>query len=134
MLGGVTVFIIPAMPPLTCSSIQVPLLPLCLHELVRSPASLLLAGAHEGAGGRQHGAEAAGGVLEQLQIERPFSELVLQGGFSGADAHGWLASVLPGLPAHWTPDGSSSHLLFKHHEAGTLLSAVYQQGEAVLLW
>jgi hypothetical protein len=88
--GRATAFIIPAMPPKTCASISVPLLPLCMHELVCSPASLLQGGRGRAAAGgqqQQQGVEvAAAVVLEQLQNERPFSELVLQGAWAGGGA------------------------------------------------
>lgn len=86
--GNLAAYVIPAMPPKTCARIDVPLLPLCLHQLVSSPGMLqqqqqsrVAAGAAAaGAGRQQLGVEAGAVLLEQLQNERPFSELVLQGG------------------------------------------------------
>lgn len=74
--GKVTVYIIPALPPKTCSAIEVQLLPLCLHQLVASPSSVLK---QQGSGSGLQGDEAAAVLFSQLQLERPFSEFVFQG-------------------------------------------------------
>lgn len=73
--GKVTVYIIPAMPPKTCPAIEVQLLPLCLHQLVSSPGSVL----QQGTGSGLQGDEGLAVLFSQLQLERPFSELVFQG-------------------------------------------------------
>jgi hypothetical protein len=78
--GKVTVYIIPALPPKTCPSIEVQLLPLCLHQLVSSPGSVL----QQCAGAGLQGDEGAAVLFSQLQLERPFSELVFQGRELGA--------------------------------------------------
>lgn len=67
-------YIIPAMPPKTCPAIEVQLLPLCLHALVSSPSSML-----QGQGAGLQADEGAAVLFNQLQLERPFSELVFQG-------------------------------------------------------
>jgi hypothetical protein len=74
--GTITAYIIPAMPPKTCAAIEVPLLPLCMHQLLPSPGLLLQ---QRGVAAPPQGAEACKLLLAQLQEERPFSELVLQG-------------------------------------------------------
>jgi len=74
--GKVTVYIIPALPPKTCSAIEVQLLPLCLHQLVASPSSVLR---QQCSGSGLQGDEGAAVLFSQLQLERPFSELVFQG-------------------------------------------------------
>lgn len=76
--GKVTVYIIPALPPKTCPTIEVQLLPLCLHQLVSSPGSVLR---QQGSGAGLQGDEGAAVLFSQLQLERPFSELVFQGGW-----------------------------------------------------
>lgn len=57
------------------------------------------------------------------------------GGFSAADIHSWLEAVLPGVPQQ-LPTGSSSNnqLLFSHYTNGTVMGAVYGQGQATFLW
>lgn len=69
-------YIIPALPPKTCPTIEVQLLPLCLHQLVSDPGSVLR---QQGSGAGLQGDEGAAVPFSQLQLERPFSELVFQG-------------------------------------------------------
>lgn len=92
------------MPPKTCSAIEVPLLPLCLHQLVANPSSLL----------RQQGLKGdapAAVVMSQLQLERPLSELVLQGMCSCASSElvGWFAWCMrvPSCKVCNAPSGKS---------------------------
>lgn len=75
--GKITVYIIPALPPKTCSAIEVQLLPLCLHQVVPNPSSELLQqrmGVDE-----LQGSDGLAVLFEQLQLDRPFSQLTLQG-------------------------------------------------------
>lgn len=95
-------YIIPALPPKTCPTIEVQLLPLCLHQLVSSPGSVLR---QQGSGAGLQGDEGAAVLFSQLQLERPFSELVFQGG--------WVATHLrsvKGMP-------HVSHRICEHTEA-----------------
>lgn len=68
--GRILAYIIPAIPPKTCSVVEVQLPPLCMHQMVSS-----VAGASQG----QPDASQATPLVQQLQQSRPCSELVIQG-------------------------------------------------------
>lgn len=77
--GRVTAYTIPALPPKTCSIIEVQLPPLCMHQMV---SSIPGAAADAAAEGQQAAAGAANApLLRKLAQSRPCSELVLQGGW-----------------------------------------------------
>ena len=69
---------------------QVQLLPLCLHQLVSNPGSMLQ---QPGIASGLQGDEGAAVLFSQLQLERPFSELVFQGGISHTSAFAYTRGV-----------------------------------------
>lgn len=74
--GKVVVYIIPALPPKTCSTIEVQLHPLCMHQMVSTipgadNSETELEGDDPGS--------AAAAVMQKLRKSRPCSELVMQG-------------------------------------------------------
>eukprot|EP00882_Tetradesmus_deserticola_P033973 GHRQ01038857.1.p1 GENE.GHRQ01038857.1~~GHRQ01038857.1.p1 ORF type:complete len:302 (-),score=65.21 GHRQ01038857.1:103-921(-) len=91
--GKVTAYIIPAMPPKTCSVIEVQLPPLCMHQMVSSIPGASMDGADAAAEEQQAAAGTEGSpLLRKLAQSRPCSNMNLQGRLYMQGAASYIAA------------------------------------------
>ncbi|KAI9565490.1 hypothetical protein GHT06_009282 [Daphnia sinensis] len=62
----------------------------------------------------------------------PYGSLTLQGGFSQADAHNWIASCLPNIPDK-VPSDEEIHFYFRNDQWQSKLAVHYRRGEIMFL-